>query len=66
VRVEKNIPNFKIPIKNVAKRLLEKRIVKKNLLFLGNSYYYPKECPDPGGKGKACIRYKGKREKHKR
>jgi hypothetical protein len=39
----KNIPNFDVPIKNVAKGLLNRRIVRKNLLFLGNSYYYPKK-----------------------
>lgn len=42
--VEKQLPEFNIPAKNVAQRFLAKRIVKKNWLFLGNSYYYPKAC----------------------
>lgn len=41
---EKKLQNFDIPNKNVKKYCLTKRIVKKNALFLGNSYYYPKEC----------------------
>lgn len=46
VGAEKKLPNFDIPIKNVAKSLLNRRIVRKNLLFLGNAYYYPKDCPE--------------------
>jgi len=41
---EKKLPKFNIPAKNAAKHCLTKRIVKKNCLLLGNSYYYPKEC----------------------
>jgi len=46
VGVEKKLQNFNIPIKNATKHCLTKRIIKKNWLFLGNAYYYPKECPD--------------------
>jgi hypothetical protein len=44
--LEKNVSNFNIPMENVAKSLLNRRIVRKNLLFLGNAYYYPKDCPE--------------------
>ena len=39
----KNLTTFKPSEKNVAKTLLQKRIVKKNWLFLSNALCYPKE-----------------------
>lgn len=42
---EEKLEAFAIPEKNTRKQLLTKKVVKKNMLALGNSYFYPEKYP---------------------
>jgi hypothetical protein len=43
---EEKPEDFAIPEKNIRKQLLERKVLKKNMLPLGRSYFYPKAYPD--------------------